>query len=239
MAARNSTALTSQLAVDAMAPELTAAGSVIPLALEEPDPHREDSDVAAGQRGEGVGDLQCDAPPVGKLADDGAQQRPGLGRLRELGEDKGQRDPSPAGALDGVQGAASIGQDPDDGPDADQRAEAEQQVGPADPLLLRELGYFDAGPSGDRGPQLGQQIFVVMKGSHGDRVQRGQLQVHQGVGGRYWRPGPGRLPPRCAQRRPARPSRPAPRPGRGQAGRPEPRRTPTGNPGCRCADRSR
>jgi hypothetical protein len=157
---------------------------VIALALEEPHPEREDGDVAADERGESVRGLQCDAPAERDLADGGADQRPALGHHRELGEDERQRHPSPAGALDGVQGIASVGQDPYDQPDPDQRADGEQQVGPADALGLRELGHLDAGPGSHGFPEPGQQVLVILQRGHGDRVQSRALQVHQGgVGG--------------------------------------------------------
>ena len=156
---------------------------LIPLALEEPHPEREDGDVAADQRGEDVRGLQRDAPSVRELAGGGAEQRPALGHHRELGEHERQRHPSPAGALDGVQGIAGAGENPDDRPDPDQRADGEQQVGPADPLGLRELGHLDAGPGGHGVPQPGEQVLVVLERGHGDRVQRRALQVHQGGAG--------------------------------------------------------
>jgi hypothetical protein len=59
---------------------------VIPLPLEEPDPDGEDGDVAADQRGKGVGRLQRDAAAERELAGGGAEQRPAFGDHRELGE---------------------------------------------------------------------------------------------------------------------------------------------------------
>ena len=156
---------------------------VIPLALEEPDPQGEHGDVAADQCGEGVRRLQRDAPAERDLADGGAEQRPSLGHHRELSEDERQCHPSPAGALDGLKGVAGAGQHPDDRPDPDQRADREQQVGPADALGLREFGHVDAGPGSHGGPQPGKQVLLVLDRGHGDWVQRRALQVHQGGAG--------------------------------------------------------
>jgi hypothetical protein len=88
----------------------------IPLTLEEPHPDREDGDVAADQRGEGVRGLQRDAAAERELAGGGAEQRPTLGDHRELGEQERQRHPSPAGALDGLQGIAGAGENADESP---------------------------------------------------------------------------------------------------------------------------
>ena len=121
--------------------------------------------------------------PALSQADGGAGQRPALGHHRELGEDECQRHPSPARALDGVQGFAGVGENPDDQPDTDQRADGEQQVGPADPLGLRELGHLDAGPGGYGGPQPGKQILVVLERVYSAWIQRRALQVYQGGAG--------------------------------------------------------
>jgi hypothetical protein len=94
-----------------------------------------------------------------------------------------QRDPSPAGALDGGQGVAGAGQHADDRPDPDQRADGEQQVGPADAFGLRELGHLDSGPAGHAFPQPGQQALVILERGHGAWVQRRALQVDQGAAG--------------------------------------------------------
>ena len=53
---------------------------VITLTLEEPDPDREDGDVAADQRCERVRGFEGEAPPERELAGDRPYGRPGVGR---------------------------------------------------------------------------------------------------------------------------------------------------------------
>ena len=212
-----------------MAPELTAASSVISLALEEPDPEGEYGHVATDERGERVRSLQRDAPPERKLADHGADERPGFADHRKLSEQERQRQPSPAGTLNDLQGSAGVGKYSDDGPDADQGADGEEQIRPADPFLLGELGHFDARLAGHRGPQPGEQIFLVLEDGHSGGVQCRALQGAPGRSGPSPHPAPGRLRRLCARRPPARPSRPAPPPGHYRGDWPEPMRTRGGS----------
>jgi hypothetical protein len=122
-----------------------------------------------------------DVSSARQLARDGAVQRPRLRDHRKLGEHESQRHPSPAGSLDHVQRPAHVGEDPEDRPDTDQRADAEHQVDPADPLRLSQLGDLDAGSAGHRRPQPRQQALIPLNSANRDRVERRTLQVHQGT----------------------------------------------------------
>ena len=128
-----------------MAPELSAVAESYPwrwknrtrTANTATSPPTSDVNIVRG--------LQGEAPPVRELAGDSADRCPRAGRHRQLGEHERQRYPAPARAFDDVEGSGNVGEHSDDRPDADQAPDAEQQVDPADPLGLGELGHLDSG----------------------------------------------------------------------------------------------
>ena len=80
---------------------------------------------------------------------------------------------------------------------------ANTRLGQLTRLASASLGTSMPAAAGHGGPQLGEQVLMVLERGHGDRVERRALQVHQRARGRCRRRGPG-PPPRPCARRPAR-----------------------------------
>ena len=92
---RNRAPLTIQLAVLTSTPELTATVPGVALLLEEPDPGGQHRHRSAGQRDEGVGQLEGQGAAVGKRVGHRAHRGDGDGRIGGLGQHEDQRHPAP------------------------------------------------------------------------------------------------------------------------------------------------
>ena len=102
--------------------------------------------------------------------------------IGELGQNEGNGDPPPLRTGNGVERLGHVQQDADEGVAADEGADDQDQVHPADAAHGGELGNLDTGGLGPALAQVGQECFLPVQSARGDRVQRGALEPGQGAG---------------------------------------------------------
>lgn len=152
---------------------------VVALLLEESHPGGEHRRRAPGQRAEAVGHLDGHHSSERQVAGNAPEILDGVGYDVQLCAEEGDDDPPPVRPDDGVEGVGHVDQDPDERPPSDERADGQDERGPADPPGFRQLGYLDRRGVGSERAHLLEECRPAPQGPGQHGVESGAAQVFQ------------------------------------------------------------
>jgi hypothetical protein len=147
--------------------------------LEESHPGGEHRRRAPGQRAEAVGHLDGHHSSERQVAGNAPEILDGVGYDVQLCAEEGDDDPPPVRPDDGVEGVGHVDQDPDERPPSDERADGQDERGPADPPGFRQLGYLDRRGVGSERAHLLEECRPAPQGPGQHGVESGAAQVFQ------------------------------------------------------------